>query len=202
MTSGVRILRSDAPERSVLERDGWVVAARSWGAQLDAADCDRARLGALVARATPIGQVRALTADDVAIILALDAATANDYPGREATAHAPLTASRATVSPSRRAYGIVDADGSLAAMTFVDIEPEHAEVDFTVVAARRRGRGLSTAVKAASVLDLLDCGVTAFRTGGSSENSAILAANRAVGFEVDEEWLTLAPPAALPTAGA
>lgn len=202
MTSGVRIIRSDAPEREGLERDGWVVAARSWGAQLSAADCDRARLRALVARTAGIGQVRALTADDVPAILALDAATANDYPGREATAHAPLTTSRATVGPSRRAHGIVDADGTLVAMTFVDVEPERAEVDFTVVAARRRGLGLSTAVKAASVLDLLDSGITAIRTGGASENAAILAANRALGFEVDEEWLTLAPPAALPRAGA
>lgn len=66
-------------------------------------------------------------------------------------------------------------------------------MDFTVVAPQYRGMGLATAVKAASVLDLLDAGVTVFRTGGATENRAILASNQALGFVVDEEWVTLKP---------
>ena len=49
-------------------------------------------------------------------------------------------------------------------MTFVDLHPDHAETDFTVVAREWRGRGLGQAIKAASVLALLDGGVTRFRT--------------------------------------
>ena len=35
-------------------------------------------------------------------------------------------------------------------MTFLDVEAEHAEVDFTAAARVRRGLGLATAVRAAS----------------------------------------------------
>ncbi|WP_149204130.1 GNAT family N-acetyltransferase [Actinotalea subterranea] len=194
MTSQTRVLRSDDPGLQALEREGWVVVARSWGARRDTATCDRQHLEALAGRANATGTVRALTTHDVGAVLALDADTAADYPGREATAHAPLTADRAAVGPSRRAHGVVEADGRLVAMTFVDVEPPRAEVDFTVVAQDRRGLGLATAVKAASVLALVDDGVAVVRTGGSADNPAILAANRALGFVVDEEWLTLEGP--------
>jgi predicted GNAT family acetyltransferase len=195
MPSSVRILRADDPERTQLEREGWVVSARSWAAQLNAEDCDQLRLRALVKWARAVGQVRALTPTDVPKILALDAATVGDYPGSEATAHPPLTPASATVSRTRRAYGIVDATGALVAMTFVDVEGARAEVDFTVVAHEQRGQGLGTAVKAASVLDLISAGVETFRTGGSADNPSSITANEAVGFVRDEEWVTLAPPA-------
>lgn len=198
MTSAPRVLRVDAPERPHLERTGWVVVARSWGAGLDAAACDRRQLQALVARAEDLGGVRVLTPDDVEAVLALDAATTGHYPGVATTAHAPLTAASATVHAGRRAYGVTQPDGALAAMTFVDVADRRAEVDFTVVATEHRGRGLATAVKAASVLELLEAGVESFRTGGSADNPAILAANRAVGFVVDEEWVTLEPAGAGP----
>ena len=192
--SSVRVLRADNPERDQLEREGWVVTARSWAAQLNAVDCDQQRLRALVERARAVGEVRALTPTDVPKILALDAATAGDYPGSEATAHPPLTSAKATAGPSRRAYGIVDTTDELVAMTFVDVEGTRAEVDFTVVARERRGQGLGTAVKAASVLDLISVGVEIFRTGGSADNPGSIAANEAVGFVRDEEWATLTPP--------
>jgi len=185
---------ADSAEREALERDGWVVTARSWAAQLEAERCDRAALRDLVSRADATGAVRALTDADTALILRLDAATLDDYPGAEATAHEPLTPATATVGPSRRAYGVADAGGELVAMTFVGVEAHVAEVDFTVVSPHHRGLGLATAVKAASVLDLIDSGVTVFRTGGSADNAAILAANHALGFVVDEHWVTLMPP--------
>lgn len=43
------------------------------------------------------------------------------------------------------------------------------------------------------MLDLVDRGIVLFRTGGSAENAAILGANRALGFVVDEQWWTFAP---------
>lgn len=81
-------------------------------------------------------------------------------------------------------------------MTFVDLDGERAEIDFTVVAADRRGRGLGTAVKSAAVLALIDAGVRFVRTGGSAENAAIRSINDALGFVIDEHWVTLAPPVA------
>lgn len=58
----------------------------------------------------------------------------------------------------------------------------------------RRGLGLGSAVKAASVVALAAEGHCYFCTGGSADNAASLAANRSVGYVVDEEWLTLAGP--------
>jgi GNAT superfamily N-acetyltransferase len=193
------IARSDDPRVARLMAEGWIVTDRSWGAQLDAADADRARLRAIVDRVAGSVVLRELRPDDARRILALDAATLGDYPGGPATRHAGLDPEAARVpAPGRRGYGAFDAeaDGALRAMTFVDLSPSGsaAETDVTVVEAAHRGRGLGSAVKAFSVLALLEAGITAFRTGGSSENAAIIAAGTALGYRVDEEWLTLRAP--------
>ncbi|MGY4644603.1 hypothetical protein [Cellulomonas sp. URHB0016] len=78
MPSQTRIMRSDAPEREGLARDGWVVVARSWAGALDAEACDEHVLRNLVARAEPVGVVRRLSVGDVVGVLSLDAATLHD----------------------------------------------------------------------------------------------------------------------------
>ncbi|OQJ63074.1 acetyltransferase [Clavibacter tessellarius] len=199
MSADPAIARSDDPRVAEPLAAGWVVTARSWGAQLDAADVDPVRLRTLVDRVAGYAVLRELGPADVGAILALDAATLDDYPGSPATRHAGLTADSARVpAPGRRGYGAFDAVGALLAMTFVDLDPagSAAETDVTVVDAAHRGRGLGTAVKAASVRGLLEAGVTSFRTGGSSENAAIIAAGTALGYRIDEEWLTLRAPEA------
>ena len=191
-----RVVRDDDARRGELEADGWRVVHRSWGARLDADRVDVGLLRGLVGRVEASGAtVRELGPADVEAVLALDAATLGDYPGGVATAHAPLTAARATTGPGRRAFGVL-VGGALAAMTYVDVDVDgrRAETDFTVVAPARRGLGLATAVKAASVLALRADGVRAFRTGGSDLNAAILAANGLLGYVVDERWLTYDRP--------
>ncbi|QKS12800.1 acetyltransferase [Curtobacterium sp. Csp1] len=217
----VVVLPADAPRRVELERRGWRVVARSFGAQLDGDAVDRTRLRSLVDRAGL--PVRALDVADVDAVLALDVATVGHYPGSVATRHEPFDRERATPSAVRRAFGAWSGD-DLVAMTFVDVlvgaggaaagsdagsdaaagsdatavcaaASVSAETDVTVVAADHRGRGIGTAVKAASVLALLDAGVTRFRTGGSADNPAIIAANTALGYVRDEEWVTLEPSA-------
>ncbi|MBF4588694.1 GNAT family N-acetyltransferase [Curtobacterium sp. VKM Ac-1395] len=189
----MKVLPADAPERAELEAQGWTVVARSFGAQLDAHAADQSRLQGLVARAVDVGPMRELSHADVDAVLALDALTIGDYPGSIATQHTPLDRQRATPSESRRAFGVVLESGELVAMTFVDVDGSNAESDFTVVHPAWRGRGLGVAAKAASVLALLADGVTRFRTGGSADNAAILAANDVVGYVRDEEWVTLEP---------
>lgn len=193
MSADVVVLRADDDRRAPLERAGWVVSARSWGAQLDGARADRAELRRRLDAVADSVLVRELTGADVDLVLALDAATADDYPGDVATRHEPLTPERAVPTPSRRAFGAFDGDGSLVAMTWIDTHDERAETDFTVVAAPHRRNGYGSAVKAASLLALLDAGVRRFRTGGSSENAASIAASRAVGYAIDEAWVTLRP---------
>jgi len=197
----VVVLPADAPRRVELERRGWPVVARSFGAQLDGDAVERERLRSLVDRAGL--PVRALDVADVDAVLALDVATVGHYPGSVATRHEPFDRERATPSATRRGFGVWSGD-DLVAMTFVDLlvgddgaaaglaaGSASAETDVTVVAVGHRGRGIGTAVKAASVLALLDAGVTRFRTGGSADNPAIIAANTALGYVRDEEWVTL-----------
>lgn len=194
MSDAPAVLRADDPRRSDLESLGWSVSARSWGAALDALRVDVGRFTALVERVGALASVRELGPADAPAALALDAATVGDYPGSVATRHEPLSAARAIPSASRRAFGAFTPAGELVAVTFVDVGGENAETDFTCVARARRGSGLATAVKAASVIALLGSGVRGFRTGGSADNQAILAANTALGYLIDEEWVTLQAP--------
>lgn len=176
------VMRSDDERREPLQRASWTIEARSWGAQLDAEQVDRSVLQQQRDNATSAVTVRELDAADLPVVLDLDTATVNDYPGGIATQHAPLVAERATPSPTRRGFGAFGETGALVAMTWVDVDGTTAETDFTVVRASERGHGFATAVKAASLLALLDAGVTRFRTGGSSENAGIIATNRGFGY--------------------
>lgn len=187
------VMRADDPRRRELETQGWTTVARSWGAALDSASIDTEVAAALVTRAATCGAAREVQNADVPQILALDALTARDYPGDIATRHEPLTSRTARVGGGRRAFGVF-AQGRALAVTYLDLSGHLAEIDFTVVTPELRHRGLGSAVKAASLLALIREGVTAFRTGGSSENTAILAINQRLGFVVDEQWVTLVPP--------
>ncbi|WP_440708725.1 N-acetyltransferase family protein [Herbiconiux sp. YIM B11900] len=196
-----RVVRADSPGRSELDAQGWVVIARSWGAGLVLDEERRQRVRHLVNRAHPLVSVREVTASDVEAVLALDRATADDYPGDIATAHDALTTAGATPTATHRGWGAFTTDGLLVAMTFADTDtspgpgpgPGVTETDFTVVRRGWRRLGLGSAVKAACVLALADEGHTVFRTGGSFDNPASIAANRSLGYELDEEWLTYVP---------
>ncbi|WP_062464812.1 hypothetical protein [Demequina soli] len=195
MSHGPVVLRADDARVAGLLAGGWRVVAESWAAELIAERAELERLERLVRGASAWGEVREIAASDVVAVLALDAATAGDYPGGVATRHEPLTRERARPTATRRAWAIVGGTGEVHAVTYVDVNGTCGETDFTVVARARRGRGLGTAVKAVSVLALVDEGVEVLRTGGSAENPASLAANTRLGYRVDERWVTLAPPA-------
>lgn len=156
----------------------------------------RARATALIEVAALSGPVRALTDEDMPAVLALDAATLGDYPGGVATAHRRFDDRTARPERSRTAWGVVDEAGRVLAATYVDLAGDRAEIDVTVVAGHCRGRGLGTGVKAASLLDLADRGAQVVRTGGPTLNTSIMAANRRLGFVVDEQWVTLTSPSA------
>lgn len=187
-------MRSDDARFPELEARGWVVASRSWAGQLTAPRVDVHALETLVQRVRRHGNVREIGDADLRSVVALDSATLADYPGGAATQHTPLTMSTARVLPTRRGFGLFDDSGRALAVTFVDIDGNRAETDFTVVAAEFRGLGIGSAVKATAVLALLRDGVEVFRTGGAAENSAILASNISLGYVLDEEWVTLSSP--------
>lgn len=190
---GRRVVKADSSARVELDGHGWTVIARSWGAGLTIDGAGRDQLVAIVGRVVSRVAIRELRPDDVEAVLALDGETLSDYPGDVATAHEPLNRPRATPTIEHRGWGALSSDGRLIAMTFVDIGAEVTETDFTVVRRGWRGRGLGSAVKAASLLALAAEGHRRFRTGGSVDNAASIAMNRAVGYELDEEWLTFVP---------
>lgn len=184
------VLRADDPRVPALAASGWRATGRSFGAQLDTGGLDRTRLRARVDRVAPL-VVRELGEADLRAVRALDAATVGDYPGSVATRHELLTDVTAALHHDRRAFGVWTPDGRLVGLTYVDRDGDTVETDFTVVDPAFRGRGVGVAVKAASVLALVEDGVRRFRTGGSADNAAIIAAGAALGYRRDEEWVTL-----------
>ena len=187
------VLPADSPERIQREAEGWHVSACSWAAQLTAEQVDLDHFALLIGKPGEGFVLREVTAQDCAAVLALDVSVAGDYPGSVATQREPFTRERALPSTHRRGVGAW-AGVELVAVTYVDVSGEAVETDVTMVARGWRGRGLSVAVKAASIIALMHSGVRVFRTGGSAENSAIISANEALGYVRDEEWVTLVPP--------
>ncbi|CAM3773668.1 GNAT family N-acetyltransferase [Occultella aeris] len=190
------VIRSDDPRCAELEGAGWTVVATSWGARLRVTPALLEGLGQVVAGAGQSGtRIRELTVSDADAVLRLDAATAADYPGGIATSHEPLDAAGARDLFTRgRVFG-AEHDGVLVAITATEEVGALVETAFTAVDPSHRGQGLATAVKAASVLAHAADGAALFGTGGASVNTASLAMNRAVGYEITETWHTYRPPA-------
>lgn len=190
----VRVLRSDDPRCAELEATGWRVVATSWGARLQVTPDLVSRLELLVSAVAARVVVRELGPEDAAAVLRLDAVTAPDYPGGAATSHEPLDEAGARDLFARgRVFGVEEA-GTLVAVTVTQDWGDRVETEFTAVHLDHRERGLATAVKAASVLAHRADGATLFGTGGASANTASLAMNRAVGYEITETWHTYAAP--------
>jgi hypothetical protein len=193
---GPVVLRDDDPRAPALLDAGWRVAAESWGARLRLADPpDLAPLQALVTRAGRTATITELGGTSAAAIATLEAATHEDFPSTPATPHRARSAEEvaALLQSGTRAFGAVDGD-RLLAVTLTRQDGDRAETDVTTVARPARRRGLGAGVKAASVIALAAGGVRVFGTGGAASNAASLAMNRAVGYVVEERWLSLVAP--------
>lgn len=198
----IRILREDDPEHDSLLAQGWEVVATSWGARLSLPDdADPAPLRRRIEEAESLGyRVLELGAQEAGEACALDAACAADYPWTPATGHQDLDPEELAVALAERgmrAFGARGPDGALVALTILEPLEDRWEVDRTCVAAAHRRRGLAVAVKAASILATFAQGARRWGTGGAAVNRGSLAANRALGFELEPLWHSLeAPPRA------
>lgn len=202
------VLQDDDPDLPGLLRAGFVVVGESWGARLRLAPgrdaAGEARLQAAVRDALSAGvRIRELdpsAAGDAADIVALERRTAPDYPYTPATAHHAPELDEVHDWPRRglRAFGARDADGHLVAVSVGHETYEHGERlgdhDFVSVARDSRGRGIAKGVVAAWILALAADGVRTFATGGAAQNSGSLGMVRALGFAVEERWLSLQRP--------
>ncbi|MCU1472931.1 acetyltransferase [Amnibacterium sp.] len=191
------VLRADDARAPTLLTGGWRVVGESWGARLRLDEPpDLARFERLVERARRTAEIRELHVTEAAAIATLEADTHADFPVTPATPHhlRDAAATAALLRAGFRAFGAV-LQGRLLAVTIVRAEGESAETDVTAVTRDARRQGLAAGVKAASVLVLAAEGVRTFGTGGAAINAGSLAMNRAVGYTVEERWLSLAPPA-------
>lgn len=212
------VLQDDDPDLPGLLRAGFVVVGESWGARLRlAAGHDAAgerRLQTAVREARSAG-VRIVELDpsasgvsaagssagaDAADIVALERQTTPDYPYTPATAHHAPQLDEVHDWPRRglRAFGARTPDGVLVAVSVGRETFEHGERlgdhDFVSVARDHRGQGIAKGIVAAWILALAADGVRTFATGGAAQNSGSLGMVRALGFAVEERWLSLQRP--------
>lgn len=185
------MLRADDPRCAELERQGYRLEAESWGARLRLDDePDLTRQQASVARAVAAGiRIGELGAEHSDALWDLERVNGPDYPATPATPPPALDrdGARRLWRDGRRVFGAFW-EGQLVGATVVTRQDAYAETEFTSVRRGHRGRGIGTAVKAASILALAADGVRTFGTGGAAVNQSVLAANRAVGYEIEERW--------------
>lgn len=185
-----RVLQDNDPDLAGLLASGFTVVGESWGATLRLrSGSDRERLAGFVEEACAHGLViRELDHADADAIVALERDTTPDYPYTPATAHrAPQLAEvRAWPEQGRRAFGAID-DGALVGVCVA----RGGDNDFVSVARSHRGMGIGKAVVAAWVIAGIEQGVTEFTAGGAVQNPGSLGMIRALGFVVDERWLSL-----------
>ncbi|MGN6744230.1 MAG: GNAT family N-acetyltransferase [Amnibacterium sp.] len=196
MIGPAAVLRDDDPRTARLLAEGWRVAAESWGARLRLGEPpDLGALERLVARARRVAEIAELGEAWAPAIAALESETHEDFPQTPATPHVVRNAveTAALWQAGFRAFGAA-VDGRLVAATLLRRSGDAAETEVTTVHPKHRRLGLGAGVKAASILALAREGVRAFGTGGAAENEASLAMNRAVGYVIEERWLSLVPP--------
>jgi GNAT superfamily N-acetyltransferase len=189
----VVFVREDDPRCRELEELGFTVTGYSWGANLRLDEtCDLTRLNERVANVAQDGfTIRELHVADLALVVELERRTADDYPVTLATNHvAPsLETLIDLLAAGARAWGAFTGD-ELIAVTLAKSRGERWNSEFTSVLSQFRGRGIGSAVKAASLVALFNDGHRWFSTGGAESNSASLGANLALGYVLEPRWRT------------
>lgn len=194
----VVLLRADDAEADRRRLAGARVVATSWGAVLLLGEPPRddvlTHLAGLVERVRDAGlRVDELGVERAEDLLRLQDANRDDYSHDPAMALPPAEVATTALqwADGGRVFGAW-LDGRLVGATVVRRAGDgHVDTLFTSVLREHRGHGVGKAVKAASVLALAADGARTFRTGGADDNAASLAANQALGYEVDEHWVTL-----------
>lgn len=192
------VVRLDDARCAELERAGWTRIAESWGARLrvgDETDLEPARRALA---GLPAGlEIRELDRDAAEQVHAFDLLTRPDYPltPQNAPAERDLDGGLELWRRGGRVFAAMRGE-RIVGLTVIDRDGEHAETDFTAVAADARRTGVAAALKAHSVLTLAAEGVRTFGTGGAAANTASIRMNETVGYRIEERWVSLQPPQA------
>lgn len=192
-SSDVVFVREDDPRCHDLEELGYAITGYSWGANLRLDETsDVTKLNERVVNVTRVRfTIRELDVEDLALVVALEGRTADDYPVTLATNHvAPaLEALLELQAGGARAWGTFIGD-ELIAVTLLKPRGERWNTEFTSVLSEFRSRGIGSAVKAASLVALFNEGHRWFSTGGAESNGASLGANLALGYVLEPRWRT------------
>ncbi len=190
------VVRSGDPRCAELDAAGYIVVAESWGARLRLADApDLAAYSERVTAARRLGYRVAELPDAWAGELArLEGSVAADYPQTPATPHRAVAEEEAAGlwRDGFRVFGAT-AGGALVAVTVVRAGERRVETEFTSVSRAHRRRGLAAAVKSLSILAFAGEGHRTFGTGGAGANAGSRAMNEALGYRIEERWLSYEP---------
>ncbi|HEY6737795.1 MAG TPA: hypothetical protein VI076_03025 [Actinopolymorphaceae bacterium] len=190
------VIREDcACVRSRVERLGYEVAFRSWGANLELEDdADLEPYDAVIRSVSERGyRVGPVTPEYAPEAHRLFQRSRGDFPSTPVTE--PDDYSLAEIEDAARAeriFGVFDGE-RLCALTIVRRRsPAKVETEVTLTDRDLRGRGLATAVKACSVATSWRAGARRFATGGAEANEASLKANLRLGYVLEPSWFTYA----------
>lgn len=189
--SDIQIVRAEDPHVGDLEAAGYRLVGESWGARLRLpAVPDLSAVERAVSRAEESGIViRELTPDDADALYDLELANNADYPFTPATFQAPpeRESIRSLWESGKRVFGALDG-GVLVAAAVGQVVDGIGDNDFASVLRTHRGRGLGTAVAAASIIAFANDGIRVFAAGGAGVNAASLGLVQSLGFQVEEQW--------------
>ena len=187
----IQIVRAEDPRVDDLEAGGYRLVGESWGARLRFTESpDLTKLEQAVHRAEVSGiTILELSANYATALYELELSNNADYPFTPATFQAPPE--REAICnlwvSGKRIFGALDGD-VLVAVVVGQVVDDTGNNDFASVLGTHRGRGLGTAVAAASIVAFATEGVRVFTAGGAAVNAASLGLVRSLGFQVEEQW--------------
>jgi ribosomal protein S18 acetylase RimI-like enzyme len=191
MNSETVIVNSLDPKCSVLESEGYVVVAESWGAHLvfqETSDLAvyQLKIDSLKIRGFNLIE---LTQDSADQVLELELKTNADYPHTPATVH-ELPTKESTLALWKAGTWIFGAfrESELVGVLAATQKKEEVNLDFGSVRSDQRGLGIGSGLASRAIVSLHKKGIRNFSTGGAASNAASLATVASLGFHVDEIW--------------
>lgn len=197
MSSKVEIVNALNPKCRELEGAGYSIVAESWGAHLRLTDpLDLARYSEKVSRLQTVGyRIESLPLGYADQVFELEVLNNPDYPYTPATAHA-LPTRETTLGlwkQGNRIFGALK-ETELIGVVAASKGAKEVNIDFGSVRIDHRGKGIGTAIAALAIITFANLGERFFSTGGAAINEASQATVKALGFTVDERWLSYSRP--------
>lgn len=192
------VIRSDLLEPAGFVRDeGFEIRGRTWGAHLDLSAFDVSRFSGVRQRLEAEG-FRFLPYYDLtdpdkhAKVQRLHAEAKRDMPLFEPVATADFDDVEDAATLPETVMVALGPDGETVGVSSTDQGDRMLHFGLTAVTAPYRYRGIGRVLKALSADAAKRSGHTHVNSGGAGTDTPILRVNRALGYEIEPAWLTLA----------